>query len=157
LIRTARQLDQATLARTAGLVLVLIGMPVLLGSFETWGSCPSTPCGGILMAISEYSGIGLGFGWISALAGLALIAIGIASVVRPGAYDLAGAAGLASVAISAAAVASIVWMYVIPGEDKEFYWPPLTATVIAILGLVGLVASRFLRRSRPQVSGKSPT
>jgi hypothetical protein len=146
---TARRLNRGTIARVAGLVLVVIGVLVFLGSFARWASCPTTPCGGILMAISDYSGIDLGFGWITALAGLSLIAIGLATLVRPGTDDLAGVAAIASVAVAAAAIASIVWMYVIPGEDKEFYGPPLTAAVIAILGLVALVASRLLRRGRP--------
>jgi hypothetical protein len=38
-------------------------------------------------------------------------------------------------------------MYVIPGEDKEYYWPPFMASAIGILGLVALDASRSLRRS----------
>jgi hypothetical protein len=142
-------------SQVAGLVLCLIGIVVVLGSLSRWASCPTTPCGGILMAISDYSGIDLGFGWISALAGLALLAIGVSAVARPGMSDLAGMARLAAVAISATAIASILWMYVIPGEDKEFYWPPFTAMVIAILGFVALGASRFLRG--PQVSGNSPT
>ena len=48
-------------------------------------------------------------------------------------------------------VASVVWMYVIPGDDKEFYWPPSTAILIGSIGLIALVVSLSLRRipSRP--------
>ena len=157
MILTARQLNGATIARVAGLVLVVIGVLVFLGSFAWWASCPTTPCGGMLMAISDYSGIDLGFGWITALAGLALIVIGAVSLIRPGAYDLAGVAALAAVAVAAADIASIIWMYALPGDDKEYHWPPFMATVIALLGFVALVASRFLPGSRSQVSGNSPT
>ncbi|HEU5205874.1 MAG TPA: hypothetical protein VFU17_16405 [Candidatus Limnocylindrales bacterium] len=94
---------------------------------------------------------------LARVAGFVLVVTGVLVFLRVGTHDLPGVAGIASVAVAAAAIASIVWMYVIPGGDKEFYWPPLTSTVIAILGSVALVASRFLRRGRPQVSGKSPT
>jgi hypothetical protein len=144
-----------TVPRVAGLFLLLTGTLAFLGSFETWGSCPTTPCGGPFMAFSEYSGVDLGFGVISAVAGLVLIAIGLVSLARPGAADLAGVAALAAVAITSAAVASILWMFVIPGDDKEFVLVPVTAAIVAIMGLIALGASRFLRGR--QVSGNSPT
>jgi hypothetical protein len=74
---TTGQLNRGTLARVAGFVLVVIGVLVFLGSLARWASCPTTPCGGPFMAISDYSGIDLGFVWITALGGLALIAIGL--------------------------------------------------------------------------------
>jgi hypothetical protein len=141
----------------AGLVLCLTGILVLLGSLFWWATCPTTPCGGILMSLSDYSGIDLGFGKVTALAALALVGIGTASLLRPGRWELSLPAAFAAVVIVASAVASIVWMYVIPGDDKEYSWPPVTATVIAILGFVALVASRFLPGVGPQVSGNNPT
>ena len=143
--------------RVAGLALCLIGTLVFIGSFATWGTCPTTPCGGILQAFSEYSGTDLGFGTVTALAGLALVVIGIASLVRPGRYDLTAAAAMAASAIVAGAVGSILWMFVLPGDDKEFVSVPFTAAFVAILGLISLGLSRSLPWPRTQVSGNSPT
>ena len=67
-------------ARWAAMALVMAGLLTIVGSLGTWGTCPTTPCGGILMAISEYSGLDLGFGVVTAFAGLALVVIGIASL-----------------------------------------------------------------------------
>jgi hypothetical protein len=69
-------------ARWAALALSVSGLLTVLGSFWTWGSCPSTPCGGIFMAISEYSAFDLGFGPVTSLAGLMLTAIGLSNL-RP--------------------------------------------------------------------------
>jgi len=139
-------------SRGAALVLVVAGSLTLLLSFQRWTSCPTTPCGGILMAISDYSGIDLGFGVVTALAGLLLAAIGLGALRRKGVSRFATAAVLLALLIVVTAGASVVWMYVIPGDDKEFYWPPFTAILVGIVGLIALAASLWLWRatlSRP--------
>ena len=139
-------------SRGAALVLVVAGSLTLLLSFQRWISCPTTPCGGILMAISDYSGIDLGFGVVTALAGLLLAAIGLGALRRKGVSRFATAAVLLALLIVVTAGASVVWMYVIPGDDKEFYWPPFTAILVGIVGLIALAASLWLWRatlSRP--------
>ena len=103
----------------AGLVLSVTGVLIFLGSFAIWASCPTTPCDGILQSIPDYSGIDLGFGRVTALAGLVLLAIGLTALLRPGAWNLAGPAAIACILVMTAAGASIVWMYVLPGDDKE--------------------------------------
>ena len=139
-------------SRGAALVLVVAGSLTLLLSFQRWTSCPTTPCGGILMAISDYSGIDLGFGVVAALGGLLLAAIGLGALRRKGVSRFATAAVLLALLIVVTAGASVVWMYVIPGDDKEFYWPPFTAFLVGIVGLIALAASLWLWRatlSRP--------
>ena len=139
-------------SRGAALVLVVAGSLTLLLSFQRWTSCPTTPCGGILMAISDYSGIDLGFGVVTALGGLLLAAIGLGALRRKGVSRFATAAALLALLIVVTAGASVVWMYVIPGDDKEFYWPPFTAFLVGIVGLIALAASLWLWRatlSRP--------
>lgn len=126
-------------------VLVLTGLLTVLLSFGTWGSCPTTPCGGILMAIADYSGLDLGFGVITALAGLLQAVIGLDGLRRHGFTPFATAAVPIALVIVATAGASVVWMYVVPGDDKEFYWPPFTAFLIGIVALIALVASLRLR------------
>lgn len=138
-------------ARGAALVLAVTGLLTVLLSFGRWGSCPTTPCGGILMAISDYSGLDLGFGVVTAVAGLGLAAIGVNGLRRRGVSRFAMTAALLSLLVVAAAGASVIWMYVLPGDDKEFYWPPFTAVLIGIIGLIAFAASvRFGRTMTPR-------
>jgi hypothetical protein len=134
------------IGRGAFLILVVTGVLTLLLSLETWGSCPTTPCGGILMAISHYSGLDLGFGFITGLSGLFLAAIGIAGIRRIDASPFATAAVVFALLIVATAGAAVVWMFVIPGADKEFDWPPFIVFLVGVVGLVGLVAGLWLKR-----------
>jgi hypothetical protein len=134
-------------SRGAALVLGVAACLTVLGSFWTWGSCSTTPCGGFLQAISEYSGLDLGFGVVTAGAGLMLAAIGLDALRRIGVSRFATAAVLLSVLIVVTAGASVIWMYVLPGDDKDFYSPPYVATLVGIVGLIGLAASLRLRRT----------
>jgi len=148
-------------ARGAALALVVTGVLTVLLSFWTWGTCPTTPCGGMLMAISEYSGLDLGFGVVTAFAGVGLTAIGLDGLRRNGVSRFATVAAVLALVIVAAAGASVVWMYVLPGDDnpalmlwlpplgtvKEFHWPPFTAPLVGIVGLIALAASLRLRRT----------
>jgi len=125
--------------RSAAIALSLIGLLVFLASWVQWDTCPTTPCGGALMAISEYSGVDLGFGVITALAGLALTVVGLA-ILRGAAPRPMAIVGmiLATVVILTIAT-SIVWMYAIPGDEKDYYGPPTTALFLGILGVMALL------------------
>lgn len=140
-------------SRGAAVVLVVAGLLTAFLSFQWWASCPTTPCGGFLMAISDYSGTDLGFGVGTALAGVLLAAIGLDALRHHGVSRFATAAVLLALLIIVTVGASVVWMYVIPGDDKEFYWPPSTAILIGIIGLMALVASLSLRRMIPRSGG----
>jgi hypothetical protein len=141
-------------ARGAALALIVTGVLTLFLSFGTWGSCPTMPCGGILMSISEYSGLDLGFGVVTGVAGLGLAAIGLDGLRRKGTSRFATAAVPLAALVVASAGASVIWMYVLPGDDKEFYWPPLTAFLVGIVGLIALAASL---RSRSATAGQRAT
>ena len=132
-------------SRGAAVVLLVAGLLTAFLSFQRWTSCPTTPCGGILMAISDYSGTDLGFGVVTGLAGVLLAAIGLDALRHDGVSRFASAAVLLALLIVVTVVASVVWMYVIPGDDKEFYWPPFTAILIGSIGLIALVVSVSLR------------
>ena len=147
-------MTEATTVGSRGVALALIvsGALIALLSFQYWTSCPTTPCGGFLMAISTYSGIDLGFGVITALAGILLAAIGVDALRHDGVSGYtAPASSLALLTVATVGV-SVVWMYVIPGDDKEYYWPPSTAIFIGIIGLIALAASTRLRQ-KPSPSG----
>jgi hypothetical protein len=154
--------------RLAAFALVATGLLTVVLSFAEWGACPTTPCGGFLFAISEYSGIDLGFGVVTGVAGVALVAIGLDGLRRRQTPRVATIAAVLALLIVATAGASIIWMHVLPGPDgeegfyaplgtafliaKEFYWPPFTAIVIGGVGLMALAASLWMRRAlqRPQ-------
>jgi hypothetical protein len=136
-------------SRGAALVLVIAGSLTLLASFWTWGTCSTTPCGGFLQAISEYSGLDLGFGVVTAVAGLALAAIGLDALRRSGASRFATAAVLLAILIVVTAGGSVVWMYALPGDDKDYRWPPYVPILVGIVGLIGLAVSLVLRRTMP--------
>lgn len=136
-------------ARGAALALVVTGLVTLLLSFETWGHCRHTPCGGHLMAISWYSGLDLGFGVVTALAGLALAVVAFAGLPRRSVSGFATAAMLLAVVIVVTAGASITWMYLIPGEHTDFFWPPYTPILVAVVGLIAFAISRRWRRTMP--------
>src|SRR5688572_11763606 len=115
-------------SRSAALVVVVTGVLIVLLSYGEWGQCPTTPCGGHLMAISEYYGFELGFGVVTALAAIWLTAIGLTGLWRTeGAQFSTVAAGLALVIVVTGG-AALVWMF-FPG----FYWPPHVPILISIL------------------------
>ena len=131
------------------LVVAVTGLLTLLLSLGTWTHCPTTPCGGNLMAISEYSGLDLGFGVVTGVAGLVLAAIGLDGLRRGGVSPFATATPLAALLIVATAGASVIWMYGIPGDDKAFNWPPYTAILVDMVGLIAFAASLRLRSRIP--------
>jgi peptidoglycan/LPS O-acetylase OafA/YrhL len=134
----------------AALVLTVSGVVIALLSFQQWTSCPTTPCAGILMAISTYTGIDLGFGVVTGLAGVLLAGIGVDALRHGGASDFAMPALLLALLTIATIGASVVWMYVIPGDDKEYYWPPSTAILIGFIGLIAVAASLRVRGKLPE-------
>jgi len=145
--------ERALGSRGAAVVLVAAGLLTVLLSFQRWTSCPTTPCGGFLMAISDYSGTDLGFGVVTALAGVLLAGIGLVALRDHGVSRFATAAVLLALLIVVTVGSSVVWMHVIPGDDKKFYWPPFTAIFIGIIGLIALVASLWLRTTIPRDGG----
>ena len=129
----------------AAAVLALAGVVTLLGSLGTWADCPTTPCGGFLQGSSSYSGLDLGFGVVTGLAGLILAVIGLHGLRHKGVSRLGTAAVLVALLIVVTAGASVMWMYVVSGED---YRPLYGAILVGIAGLIALAASLRLRTIR---------
>ena len=138
---------KTTGSRGAALVVAVSGLLTMVASFLPWGSCPTTPCGGFLQSISEYSGLDLGFGVVTAGAGVLLAAIGLDALRHGGVTRFATAAVLLALVIVLAAGASVIWMYVIPGDDKDYHWPPFAAVIVGIVGLIAFAAGLRLRRA----------
>jgi hypothetical protein len=144
---------RASRSRGAALVVGVAGFLILLGSFMTWGTCSTTPCGGNLQSISEYSGLDLGFGAVTAVAGLALAAIGLDALRRRGASHVARAAVPLALLVVVTAGVSVTWMYIVPGDDKDFYPPPYVASLVGILGVIAFAASLRLRHAKSVRTG----
>ena len=140
---------------SAAVFLVVAGLLTVFLSFQTWTTCPTTPCGGFLQSISEYSGTDLGFGAVTALAGALLAAIGVDALRHEGVSRFATTSVLLALVIVGTVGASVVWMYVIPGEDKDYGWPPYTAILVGIVGLIAFAASlRLWRATPPRLKGR---
>ena len=154
----------------AAIVLTVAGLLIVVLSFAEWGACPSTPCGGMLFAISEYTGLELGFGKLSAFAGIGLLGIGIDHLRRSRARRFDWLAAAFAVVVVASAGAAVLWMYVLPSDTagpepfwggftaplsdavlvyKDFYWPPYMPMLVGLVGLLALAAALWLARSRP--------
>lgn len=102
---------------------------------------------------------------MAAVAGFALAAIGLDGLRRRQSPRSAAIAALISLLIVATAGASVVWMYVLPGDgedfgegfyaplgsalllDKDFRSPPYTAIAVGLVGLVALATSLSMRRA----------
>jgi peptidoglycan/LPS O-acetylase OafA/YrhL len=139
----------------AALVLMVSGVLIALLSFQHWTSCPTTPCGGMLMAISTYTGIDLGFGIVTGVTGVLLAGIGVDALRHDGASSFAPLAVSLALLTIATIGASVVWMYVIPDDDNEYYWPPSTAILIGLIGLIAMAASLRLRKRLLLSGGQS--
>jgi hypothetical protein len=129
-------------ARHAALALAVIGLVIVGLSLGRWGACPTTPCGGPFMAISEHYGLDLGFGVVTAFAAIPLFAIGLSGLWRPDVARFATIVAASSLLIVATAGAALIWM-----RFQWFYWPPHVPVLVAILGLVAFAASRRLGRT----------
>jgi hypothetical protein len=136
-------------SRGAAVVLVVAGLLTVLGSFLTWGTCPTTPCGGPLQAFSFYTGFDLGFGFVTAIAGLALAGIGLSFLRHIEVSRFATGAAFLALLIMVTAAASVVWMHVVPDDYMEFRWPPVTSVLVGMVGLIGFAASVRLRSKMP--------
>ena len=75
--------------------------------------------------------------------------IGYASLRREGASRLALTAVLLALLIVVTAGASVIWMYIVPGDDKDFYWPFYTAIIVGIIGLIAFAATLRLQNPAP--------
>ena len=134
-------------ARAITLALGVTGTLIVLASFGEWAYCPTTPCGGPFLAVSEYSGLDLGFGVVTALAGLVLAFTGFHGFRHNGVSSYLPTAPLHSVAVVLTIGAAVVWMFVIPGDDKDYGWPPYGAMIVGILGVFALATTVLLQRA----------
>jgi hypothetical protein len=70
--------------RWAALALAAAGPVMLLGSVGDWVACSTTDCYGPLQSFSEMSGLDIGYGVVTAIAGILLTVIGIDAIRRGG-------------------------------------------------------------------------
>src|SRR6266540_3100336 len=70
--------------RWAALALAGASLVTLLGSVGEWVVCSTTDCYGPLQSFSEMSGLDVGYGVVTAIAGILLTVIGIDAIRRNG-------------------------------------------------------------------------
>jgi hypothetical protein len=138
------------LASVSAVTTVLGGAIIMIASLMPWSAFDS-----ILFTIYTVSGVGLGYGLLTLLAGIGLIAVGVAALVRP----ISPSFGWVAVALAAAAIAVPVFARI----DLDFrgHQGPLNehpaglslgiyiveiGGLVALLGALGLNASP---RSKP--------
>lgn len=141
-------------SRWGALTLMVTGPLVVLASLATWRVCSTTPCGGPLQAISIYSGLDLGFGVVTAAAGVVLAIVGAHALRHNGTSRFATAAALHALVAAVAASASLAWMRfggsgVLGVGSSDEGWLSPTAIAVAVLGLVALPAALRVRRASP--------
>jgi hypothetical protein len=138
---------QPDAGRGAALALAVAGLITVLGSVMKWSQCASTPCDGNLMAISEVSGISVGYGTVTAIAGILLAAIGIDASRHDGDSRYRSAASLIALLVLLTIGAFLTRTYVFRDESQHISGlPQLGAVLSGSGGLVALIASLRSRR-----------
>lgn len=134
-------------ARLASGALAGAGVLILGASLQTWRVCHTTPCGGPLEAFSSYSGTDLGFGLVTAAAGVALLVVGAMALLRGVGRRTGPAGGLMALIAMMSAASALAWMrFIAPGESEG--WRSPAAVAVVVLGLVALAASGKLNAVR---------
>ena len=130
----------------ASVALVLAGNLSVLGSFSTWDTCPDSSChrgGGALMALWETSGVEFGPGIATVVLGILLVVVGLWALRAP---DRAAPVGLlAGSTVVLTTVAFYLRMHVF--TDERYYGPDMGLFVVALGGLIAIIASRRLPRA----------
>jgi hypothetical protein len=136
----------------AGLAIAVGGLLALLGSVGDWAVCSMTPCyvpdgalGGL--AFSEMSGVDFGYGIVTAIAAIPLLALG-EYARRQGGTSRFGAFGvMLSLLVLGVVSAYLIRFYVLSDESFTVSGPPANgAVLVACGGLLSLAASVLMRR-----------
>jgi hypothetical protein len=143
--------------RGAALALAVAGLVTVLGSVMEWSQCASTPCDGNLMAISEWSGISVGYGLVTVIEGILLAAIGANASRHNGASRFGSAASLVAFLVLLTIGAFVIRTYVFRDETQHVSGlPQLGAVVSGSGGVVALIASLRLRATNRSGSSAEP-
>src|SRR5688500_14973977 len=108
----------------AATALAGAGLLTLLSSFSIWASCSTVGCNGPLQAMDEMSGIGFGYGGVTAAAGLVLTAIGIEARLRNGVSRLATLGVLLSLLVIVTVIVYVVDLYLFGDRLLSLWEPP---------------------------------
>jgi hypothetical protein len=141
----------------AALALAGAGLLTLLGSTGDWVECSTTDCYGGLMAFSEMSGLDVGYGVVTAIAGILLSVIGIDAIRRNGISRFGTLATLLACLVFATVTLFVVDVYVFADESMHLWGPPAFAAFITGGGgLIALAAGLRLSLASGSVQGPAP-
>jgi hypothetical protein len=131
----------------SAVALILAGDLSVSGSFMTWDTCPDSSCHRdelALMALWETSGVEFGPGIATVLLGILLVVLGLWALRAPARARPFGL--LAGVGVMLTTLGFFLRMHVF--TDERYYGPDLGLIVVALGGLIAILASRRLPRSR---------
>jgi hypothetical protein len=143
--------------RWAALALAGAGLMVLLGSFGDWVECSTTDCYGGLMSFSEMSGLDVGYGVLTAIAGILLTPIGMDAICRRGQSRFGTLATLLGCLVFVTVTLFVVDVYVFADESMHLWGPPAFAAFLTGGGgLIALAAGLRLSLASSSVQGPAP-
>jgi hypothetical protein len=143
--------------RWAALALAAAGLVMLLGSVGDWVECSTTDCYGLLLSFSEMSGLDVGYGVVTAIAGILLTAIGIDAIRRSGTSRFGTLATLLACLGLVAVTLFVVDVYVFADESMHLSGPPaFGAFLTGGGGLIALAAALRLSLAAGSVQGPAP-
>ena len=145
-------------ARAAAVALAGAGLLTVFSSLSIWASCSTVACNSPLMAIDEMSGIGFGYGGVTAAAGALLTALGVRARLRDGVDRLATLAVQLSLLVIVTVIAFVVDVYVFgdrllslwgpPWEMLSVWGAPAFGAILTVCGgMIALLASLRLQRA----------
>ena len=136
---------------TGASLLIIAGLLAYVGSAADWATCSTIGCQGVLQAFDESSGLDVGFGFVTGIAGAYLIVLGL--IVRRGAGRVRTRpiATVLGVVIVVTVTLYVTGVYVLrdlwydAGVDpwlNAHGWPGLGAILSGIGGLLAIGAAR---------------
>jgi hypothetical protein len=134
-------------------LVIMAGLLAVTGSASAWAACSTIGCAGALQALDELSGLEVGFGSATGVAGGLLVLIGIGARRRPDAVWIRPIVAALGLVIVATVTVYLVGVYVLAdlwydaGLDPwldAYGFPGAGAILAGIGGLLGLGAARRL-------------
>lgn len=138
----------------------MAGVVTLLGSRGAWANCSTVGCDSPLQALDVKTGIELGYGVMTEIAGILLVVIGLGARRILGTSSWSTPALALALLVIGAVSTYVLTLYVLPAGSVPILWPPdiyadgnlsfpwppgFGAILTAAGGLIALAASLGLR------------
>ena len=122
-----------------------------------WLTCSTIGCDSPLQAFSTFSGVAIGYGAFTAVAGVLLTAIGIDALRHDGVSRFAAPATVLALLAFGTVSAFFISTYLFADYSLSIEWPPRYGAILTAAGaLIAFAASFRVRRSTPAGPGRAP-